>query len=76
MSPTNQPTGSRSPDHSYKLCRITNRKAGRTAVEPDESWCAQKMESISLLTRKKQPPPICVKGIHGSPPNIPCTAKE
>jgi hypothetical protein len=51
---TSQPTGSHSPDHTYKLCWLTNCTAGRPAWPPDKSQPAQASDRIPLLTKRSK----------------------
>jgi hypothetical protein len=50
---TNHPTGGRLPDHSYKLCQVTNCITGSPAKALDKSWPIQAPDSIPLLNQKE-----------------------
>jgi hypothetical protein len=54
-SPTNQPTGSRLPDNSYKLWRLTNRRAGSPVVALHKSQPHQALDIICCSPKGVRP---------------------
>jgi len=58
---TKHPTCSRLQNHSYKLCRITNCKAGSPAKPPNKSRNDQDPDSIPLPNGKEEASPKAIK---------------